>query len=69
MKPPITTTFLRASGGSAGGETRRFREDGRGLRMAMVGDDHFAGIDMHRGQAEVFEGQRHDVAREALAVA
>ena len=69
MKPPMTTTLLR-------GERRQhfgqplvgLREKRRGLGMPMIGDDHPAGIDMHRGQSEVLERQRHDVARQALAV-
>ena len=35
----------------------------------MIGDDDAARIDMHGGQAEVFEGERDDEAGEALAVA
>src|SRR6185312_2343651 len=56
--------------GDGGGEAIvGIGKDGRGLGVAIVGDDDGAGIDVNGGHAVVFEGERDDVAGEALAVA
>src|ERR1017187_7849980 len=55
--------------GHDGGEARvGLRIERRGLRVAAVGDDHLAGIQVRGVHAEVAEGQRDDVAGEPLAV-
>jgi hypothetical protein len=36
--------------------------------MAVVGDDHAAGIDVYGRQSEVLEGESHDITRQALSV-
>ena len=70
MKPPITTTLFARQRRYRCRETPiRFREDRGGLRVARIGDDHLAGIDMHRRHAEMFEGQRNNVTGEAFAIA
>ncbi len=70
MKPPMTTTAVRGQRRNGLGEARvGFGKERRGLGVAAIGDDDVARIDMLGGHAEVVEGERDDVAREALAVA
>ena len=70
MKPPMTTTLCCGERRNGFGEARvGFREERRGLGVAVVGDDDVARIDVHGVHAEVAEGEGDDVAGEALAVA
>ena len=70
MKPPITTTASLGQRRHGGGQARvGLRKIRRGLGVALVGDDDVARIEMHGVHAEMAEGQRDDVAGEALAVA
>ena len=56
----------RDHGGEAG---VGFGEIGRGLRVALVGDDDLAGVHVLGRHAEIAEGEGHDVAGKALPVA
>ena len=57
-------------GGDARGCSRvSLGDQRRCVRVARIGHDHVAGIEMHARNALAFECQRHDAARKPLAIA